>query len=253
MVVTSTDFTMYVNSIAHECLPFRSKQSKMHGKALIDLPRKQSVDNIVNFDEHEREIYEAYAIEARLNFQEFTSSTASDEAQQAAYNRMMAGIIRLRQIYCDPRLVCLNKGASIPIPGSVEPLLSRLPDAPSSKTCQVLRTVQNSIRDDARTKILIFSKWTQHLRLVGDYLEAQGHRFFTYEGSMSNEDRKDVSGEFKSQSSVDTCSRWALELCVSPERKRAMSSLHDSLEPATKGLSRGPCPPDGSTQGCGGA
>lgn len=120
----------------------------------------------------------------------------SGSGKAAAYTKLLAGIIRLRQICCDPRLVTFNQAASMPIPATVQALLIGLPDGPSAKTLHLCCLVSGIIEIDHGAKILTFSEWTQHLNLIQRALEHDGHTFLMYEGQMSSEERTDTLRSF---------------------------------------------------------
>ena len=238
-VVKSQDFKP-VKEIAQRYLLYRAKTSKIGGQPLVDLPEKLVRVQRIQLDDIEQQIYYAYGAEVKARFDGYRTATKSGKA--SAFNKVLAGIIRLRQLSCDPQLIRPNDGG-LPVPAHILSMINKLPlDEPSSKTAMICDIIDAVIGSDAASKALVISERTQHLLQIQKTLAQGGYRCLLCEEQMNNEDRAATTEESQSSSvqgcllTLETREVRSTLLIATPEACACGSSLAQPLPLTTLSL-----------------
>ncbi len=142
---------------------------RMKKDVLTDLPEKVETVMTSELTEEQRKLYIAYA--AKLK-EDSEGGLLSGQDKM----KMLAGLTRLRQLCCDPRLCLENyKGGS-------------------GKLTQLLEVVQDALSGGHR--ILLFSQFTSMLALIGVALAGEGIAFYTLTGETDKETRMELVRQF---------------------------------------------------------
>lgn len=142
---------------------------RMKKDVLDDLPEKVETIMTSELTGAQRKVYAAYA--AQL-VDEASGGLASGQDRM----RMLAGLTRLRQLCCDPRL-CLEGYAG-----------------GSGKLEQCVQLVRDSV--SAGHRILLFSQFTSMLDLIEEALRAEGFALLRLTGETGKAERKRLSDAF---------------------------------------------------------
>ncbi|MDD7175985.1 MAG: SNF2-related protein [Clostridiales bacterium] len=142
---------------------------RMKRDVLDDLPEKVETLMSSEMTAEQRRLYAAYA--ARL-MDEAEGGLAGAQDRM----RMLAGLTRLRQLCCDPRL-CLEDYAG-----------------GSGKLEQCIELVRDSLAGGHR--ILLFSQFTSMLELLRQALTEQGHHVLLLTGDTPKEERLRLANAF---------------------------------------------------------
>ncbi|MBQ7485943.1 MAG: DEAD/DEAH box helicase [Clostridia bacterium] len=140
---------------------------------LRDLPEKTEETRFITLSGEQQKLYSAQVEHIRVMLHE--TDTESPEKQRF---RIMAELMRLRQICCDPALVYENYSGT------------------SSKREELIRMIQEAI--DGGHKILVFSQFTSMMALIESDLNAEGIRFYHLSGSTPKEERLSLADAFNS-------------------------------------------------------
>lgn len=137
---------------------------RMKENVLKDLPEKLEESRYVKFEEEQQRLYDAQltAMKARL---------AGQNQQEFQKNKMqvLAELMKLRQICCDPALCFDNyRGKSAKLEACTELVLSAV---------------------EGGHKILLFSQFTSMLELLAERLQREKISFYTITGATSKEKR----------------------------------------------------------------
>lgn len=142
---------------------------RMKKDVLADLPEKVETVMSSELTAEQRRLYTAYA--AKLKKDSEGSLLSGQEKM-----KMLAGLTRLRQLCCDPRLCLENyKGGS-------------------GKLTQLLEVVRDALSGGHR--ILLFSRFTSMLTLIDEALAAEGIAHFTLTGETDKETRMELVRRF---------------------------------------------------------
>ncbi|MGN0991402.1 MAG: DEAD/DEAH box helicase, partial [Candidatus Ventricola sp.] len=142
---------------------------RMKKDVLTDLPEKVETVMSSELTAEQRKLYIAYA--AKLK-EDSEGGLLSGQDKM----KMLAGLTRLRQLCCDPRLCLENyKGGS-------------------GKLTQLLEVVQDALSGGHR--ILLFSQFTSMLSLIGEALAGEGIAYFTLTGETDKETRMELVRQF---------------------------------------------------------
>lgn len=138
---------------------------------LKDLPEKLEECRYVRFGETQQKLYDAQVLHmreeiARQNPDEFNKNKM----------RILAELMRLRQICCDPSLCFENYRG----------------EAAKLEAC--LQLVQSAI--DGGHRMLVFSQFTSMLEILQQKLDAEGIGYYTITGSTPKKKRLDLVKEF---------------------------------------------------------
>lgn len=82
----------------------RKKDSKLDGKPLLELPVKHIYEEVLEFDDEERSIYNAIELRMQVQFKKFLRQGTVLKN----YNQILVMLLRLRQICSHPALVAEN-------------------------------------------------------------------------------------------------------------------------------------------------
>lgn len=96
----------------------RTKQSKIDGKPILQLPPKHTTAERVAFDEDELTFYKALESKAQIQFNKFLASGRGGGIGQN-YSNALVLLLRLRQACCHPRLVVDSKDFMVQLAGSL--------------------------------------------------------------------------------------------------------------------------------------
>lgn len=142
---------------------------RMKKDVLTDLPEKVETVMSSELTAEQRKLYTAYALKLKKD-----SEGGLLDGQDRM--KMLAGLTRLRQLCCDPRLCLENyKGGS-------------------GKLTQLLEVVQDALSGGHR--ILLFSQFTSMLSLIGEALAGEGIGYFTLTGETDKETRMELVRQF---------------------------------------------------------
>lgn len=142
---------------------------RMKKDVLTDLPEKVETVMSSELTPEQRRLYTAYA--AKLKKDSEGGLLSGQEKM-----KMLAGLTRLRQLCCDPRLCLENyKGGS-------------------GKLTQLLEVLRDALSGGHR--ILLFSQFTSMLSLIGEALSGEGIAYHTLTGETDKETRMELVRQF---------------------------------------------------------
>lgn len=149
--------------------PFILRRTKEN--VASDLPDK--IEEVVraHMGGEQRKLYDAQVLEVRNQVSQAEGSSLGSQRFQ-----ILALLMRLRQICCDPRL--LYEGY----------------EEMSCKTETILTLVDRAV--DAGEKMLIFSQFTSYLDVLASELEGRGVRFYTITGATPSARRVELVNKF---------------------------------------------------------
>lgn len=137
---------------------------RMKENVLKDLPEKLEESRYVKFDSDQQKLYDAQVLYMKQKI-------VRQDSQEFQKNRMqiLAELMKLRQICCDPALCFENyKGESAKLEACVE-------------------LVQSAV--EGGHKILLFSQFTSMLELIAGRMAEEGISFYTITGATPKENR----------------------------------------------------------------
>ena len=138
---------------------------------LKDLPEKLEETRVVKFDEDQQKLYDAQVLQMKDEL------VSTDES---GFNRskllILAELMRLRQICCDPRLCYENY------------------DGGSAKLDSCIELIQSAI--DGGHRLLVFSQFTSMLNLIGERLKENGIEFYKIVGETKKQKRLELVKQF---------------------------------------------------------
>lgn len=142
---------------------------RMKKDVLTDLPEKVETVMSSEMTAEQRKLYTAYA--ARLKKESEGGLLSGQEKM-----KLLAGLTRLRQLCCDPRLCYENYSGG------------------SGKLTQLMELVHDALSGGHR--ILLFSQFTSMLALLGEALASEGVSFYTLTGETDKETRMALVQQF---------------------------------------------------------
>ena len=142
---------------------------RMKKDVLTDLPEKVETVMSSELTAEQRKLYTAYAAKLKKD-----SEGGLLDGQDRM--KLLAGLTRLRQLCCDPRLCLENYNGG------------------SGKLTQLLEVVQDALSGGHR--ILLFSQFTSMLSLIGEALAGEGIAYFTLTGETDKETRMELVRQF---------------------------------------------------------
>jgi len=137
---------------------------RMKGEVLKDLPEKLEESRYVRFDTKQQQLYDAQVVHMKQRI-------VMQDAQEFQKNKIqiLAELVKLRQICCDPRLCFENySGDSAKLEGCMELVRSAI---------------------EGEHKILLFSQFASMLELIAERMKADGISFYTITGATPKEKR----------------------------------------------------------------
>ncbi len=146
---------------------------RLKSDVLQELPPKTEINLEVEMSKDELVLYEAQRIKALENI----SSHADEEGAGQQHLRILAEIMKLRRLCCNPALV--------------------LPDCDiaSSKLKVFAATLEELLSN--KHKALIFSQFVDHLKILRDFLDEKGISYQYLDGSTPIKKRKDRINRFQ--------------------------------------------------------
>ena len=144
---------------------------RMKENVLRDLPEKLEENRYVKFESEQQKLYDAQVLSMKQKI-------AMQDAQEFQKNKMqvLAELMKLRQICCDPGLCFENyKGESAKLEACAELVKSAV---------------------EGGHKILLFSQFTSMLELVAARLGEEGISFYTITGATPKEKRLQLVKSF---------------------------------------------------------
>ena len=139
---------------------------------LTELPDKVESVEYINLSETQKALY--------LSQWKLVKNETAEMVEKGTLNenriKVLAGLTRLRQICCDPRLVDPSfKGES----------------------AKLLRLIEylETARENGK-RVVLFSQFTQMLALIQDELREQGRDYFYLDGSTPNLERLELTSRF---------------------------------------------------------
>lgn len=142
---------------------------RMKKDVLTDLPEKVETVMSSEMTAEQRKLYTAYA--ARLKKDSEGGLLSGQERM-----KMLAGLTRLRQLCCDPRLCLENYNGG------------------SGKLAQLLEVVHGALSGGHR--ILLFSQFTSMLSLLSEALSGEGISHYTLTGETDKQTRMELVQRF---------------------------------------------------------
>ncbi|KIV97015.1 hypothetical protein PV10_00822 [Exophiala mesophila] len=97
----------------------RTKQSKINGKPILQLPPKHTTVERVAFNADELAFYQALEKKAQVQFNRYVANGSGGIGQN--YSNMLVLLLRLRQACCHPRLVVDSSEFMVQLAGSLSP------------------------------------------------------------------------------------------------------------------------------------
>lgn len=142
---------------------------------LKDLPDKLEENRVVQFDEKQQRVYDAQVVHMQRMLSEQSSSEFGKNKIQ-----ILAELMKLRQICCDPSL-CFNNY-----------------DGGSAKLDSCMDLVESAI--DGEHRMLIFSQFTSMLEIIREELEKRGIAYYTITGATPKKERLELVRAFNENS-----------------------------------------------------
>lgn len=98
----------------------RTKQSKIDGKPILQLPPKTTTEERIAFGEDELSFYKALETNAQIQFNRFMQKGSGGSIGRN-YSNALVLLLRLRQACCHPRLVVDSSDFMVQVAGSLSP------------------------------------------------------------------------------------------------------------------------------------
>lgn len=161
---------MQRKDIARRVRPFLLRRMKEH--VLGELPQKEEMIEKAELLPEQKALYAAYLAKLRVD----TMKHLDKETFNKNRIRILAGITRLRQICCHPALFVEGYKGS------------------SAKFEQLFRLLEQSKVSGRR--VLIFSQFTQMLKMIATELSKRGEQYFYLDGQTPSEERIALCNSF---------------------------------------------------------
>ncbi len=137
---------------------------RMKGDVLKDLPEKLEENRYFRFDTQQQKLYDAQVVHMKQKI-------AMQDAQEFQKNKIqiLAELVKLRQICCDPSLCFENyHGESAKLEGCMDLVRSAI---------------------EGEHKILLFSQFASMLEIIAGRMKDEGIKFYTITGATPKEKR----------------------------------------------------------------
>ena len=144
---------------------------RLKKEVLKELPEKLESVFEVELEDKQKDVYAAHA----LMYKNKIESLADDSRGKI---EILALLMRLRQLCCDPSLFLENYNGN------------------SAKLDAALDLIRSGVENGH--KILLFSQFTSMLAIIGRSLEREGIKYFLLQGDTKTETRVDLVEEFNS-------------------------------------------------------
>lgn len=149
--------------VSRKIRPFLLRRLKKD--VLKELPDKVETIEYIELSEEQKKIYLSQLQMIKAETNEYLQEGSLDQNRI----KILAGLTRLRQICCDPRLVSNNYTGE------------------SAKLERLMEYLQAAQENGNR--VVLFSQFTQMLALIRERLDAQGRDYFYLDGQTAKEDR----------------------------------------------------------------
>lgn len=156
--------------IAEKIKPFVLRRLKRD--VLDDLPEKTETTEYIDLSHNQKKLYQTQLSLIRNEMEEIIE----DDVFESNRIKVLAGLTRLRQICCDPRLV--------------------MPDytGGSSKLERLLEYLEEARENGKR--VVLFSQFTKMLAIIRENLDQKGYDYHYLDGSTKKEDRFNMTTRF---------------------------------------------------------
>ncbi len=145
---------------------------RMKEDVLDDLPPKTETIEFIELSDEQKQLYQTQLSLIRSDVE----TLIEDDAFEQNRMRVLAGMTRLRQICCDPRLIDEEfEGSS----AKLERLMEYLDEAKKNNK-----------------RIVLFSQFTSMLSIIRDILDKQGVDYHYLDGSTPKKERFDLTTRF---------------------------------------------------------
>ena len=145
---------------------------RMKEDVLDDLPPKTETIEYIELSEEQKRLYQTQLSLIRSDVESLIEEDAFEQNRM----RVLAGMTRLRQICCDPRLIDEDfEGGS----AKLERLMEYLSEAKKNNK-----------------RVVLFSQFTSMLAIIRDILDKQGEDYYYLDGSTPKKDRFDLTTRF---------------------------------------------------------
>lgn len=161
---------MQRKDIARRVRPFLLR--RMKEQVLSELPQKEEIIEKTELFPEQKALYAAYLAKLRVD----TMKHLDKETFHKNRIRILAGITRLRQICCHPALFVEGYKGS------------------SAKYEQLFQLLEQSKASGRR--VLIFSQFTQMLKMIATELSKRGESYFYLDGQTPSEERVGLCNAF---------------------------------------------------------
>ncbi|WP_423363495.1 SNF2-related protein [Mycoplasma sp. P36-A1] len=158
-----------LNRLRELVSPFILRRHKSN--VLLELPDKIEKDYLIDFNEDEKNLYQAYLVDINKQLQKESSNKGSEKLE------ILAMLTKLRQLCCDRRLLFDNVYE------------------PSSKLKACIDLIQ-TLRENNQ-KVLLFSNFTTMLDLIKQELDKNKISNYMLTGKTSKEKRKELVDSFQ--------------------------------------------------------
>ena len=138
---------------------------------LKDLPDKLEENRIVQFEEKQQQVYDAQVVHMQKMLEEQAAGDFNKSKLQ-----ILAELMRLRQICCDPSL-CFNNY-----------------DGGSAKLESCMDLIESAI--DGEHRMLLFSQFTSMLDIISRELKKRNIEFYSITGTTSKKERLELVRAF---------------------------------------------------------
>ncbi|MCZ0716758.1 SNF2-related protein [Aerococcus kribbianus] len=152
---------MATEEIRRVVSPFVYRRTKE--EVALDLPNKEVTDRYTKLEREQKNIYLAYLEDIKHKLQ-------AHDKQANMHMDLLAGITRLRQICCHPKLINADYQGE------------------SGKFEYFKESLDRAL--DADKSVLVFSQFTSMLKLMEDHLQAMGISYYSITGKTKKQDRQ---------------------------------------------------------------
>ena len=156
--------------IAAKIKPFVLRRLKRD--VLHDLPEKTETTEYIELSDEQKKLYVAQHAAIKQEIKQMVDS----DTLQTNRIKVLAGMTRLRQICCDPKLIMPNY------------------DGISSKLERLMEYLEEARENGKR--VVLFSQFTSMLKIIRERLDAQGRSYHYLDGQTKNEDRLTLTTRF---------------------------------------------------------
>lgn len=146
-----------------------------------ELPPRTDIIHLCEMDDDQRSLYHEVADECKQKIFAEIASRGLNRSQIS----VLAALLRLRQVCCDPRLLKDRQGQALP------------PSAKLSALIAMMREIT-----DQGHKILVFSQFVEMLQLIKLELEKENYRFEYLDGQTPAQERLERVNRFNEDADI---------------------------------------------------